>query len=137
MHLKQQIRLLRTEFREHKTRTIVTFLVLILTWIPLWRLMHSVEGGKHFDDGMHSSALLAIIEAGSLIGGPYAIRASIYNLDWYFTSETARPLVELLGRTGARIFYLALGLGLSLVALIGLVFPLLGYLLLFQDLLHH
>ncbi len=42
--------------------------------------------------------------------GVYAIVASCFNWDWFFNNYKAQKWVNLIGRTGARIFYIVLGL---------------------------
>ncbi len=41
--------------------------------------------------------------------GLFSIVASIFNWDWYFENRKARMFVSLFGRTGARVFYIILG----------------------------
>ncbi len=42
--------------------------------------------------------------------GLFSIVASIFNWDWFFENRKARLFVSLFGRTGARVFYIILGL---------------------------
>ena len=44
--------------------------------------------------------------------GVFSIVAAALNLDWYFQTSGAMTFVKWLGRKGARIFYVLLGLGL-------------------------
>ncbi|BAY81991.1 hypothetical protein NIES267_14690 [Calothrix parasitica NIES-267] len=57
-----------------------------------------------------------------ILVGLLSAAASYCNWDWYFNNYRARFLVKIIGRKGARIFYMALGLflvGLGIVLLIG------------------
>ena len=54
--------------------------------------------------------------------GIFSIIAAILNLDWYFQTYGAMTFVKWLGRKGARIFYVLLGLGLIACGVTGLVF---------------
>lgn len=40
-----------------------------------------------------------------LILGVLSIVASLFNFNWFFTSENVRFFVKLFGRNGARVFY--------------------------------
>lgn len=44
--------------------------------------------------------------------GVFSVVAGVLNLDWYFKTDGAKLFVRWLGRKGARIFYIALGLAL-------------------------
>jgi len=44
------------------------------------------------------------------LGGIFSICASIFNWDFFFENYKARPVVKLIGRNGARVFYVLLGL---------------------------
>ncbi|MDF9830852.1 Imm17 family immunity protein [Parabacteroides sp. PF5-6] len=44
--------------------------------------------------------------------GLLAIAAALFDFEWYFQTQSARTFVNLLGRTGARLFYAGLGLAL-------------------------
>jgi hypothetical protein len=55
----------------------------------------------------------SLLTAGALAGGPFAFMGAIMGWEWFLSDSTARPVVERLGRTGARIFYAALGVGLT------------------------
>ena len=44
-----------------------------------------------------------------VILGILALVASIFNMKWLFTSESGRFFTKLFGKTGARIFYGAVG----------------------------
>ena len=54
--------------------------------------------------------------------GIFSIIAAILNLDWYFQTNGAMTFVKWLGRKGARIFYVLLGLGLIACGVTGPVF---------------
>ncbi len=51
--------------------------------------------------------------------GVLAIVASLANLDWFFNAREAKPIVKWLGRIGARIFYILLGILLLLASFAG------------------
>jgi len=57
-------------------------------------------------------------------GGGYCILASIFNWDFFFNNDKGRTFVNILGRTGARIFYCILGLCLVLLAIYAIFLPL-------------
>ncbi len=59
-----------------------------------------------------------------IIAGLFSLVSSIFNFDWYFNSRKASTFVNLLGRTGARIFYSILGLALITA---GILFFIHGY----------
>lgn len=44
-----------------------------------------------------------------VILGMLALAASVFNMKWLFTSESGRFFTKLFGKTGARIFYGAVG----------------------------
>jgi hypothetical protein len=48
--------------------------------------------------------------------GLFSIVASILNWDWFFNNRRARIFLKMFGRTGARVFYIILGLFLFFVA---------------------
>lgn len=48
----------------------------------------------------------------------YCIISSIFDFDSFFDSEEANPVVRLVGRTGARIFYFFLGIFFIFVTII-------------------
>jgi hypothetical protein len=50
-----------------------------------------------------------VIGGSFLLGGLMAIGAAVLNLDIFMESPKAKPFVDALGRTGARVFYIALG----------------------------
>ena len=56
--------------------------------------------------------------------GVFSLSGAIFNWDWYMNSRRARLLVKLITRTGARVFYAALGLfliGLGALGLLGMI----------------
>ena len=57
-----------------------------------------------------------------IVMGAFAVFAAHLNLEWYFQTSGAQMFVRWLGRRGARIFYLFLGLGLMACGLLGLVY---------------
>lgn len=54
-----------------------------------------------------------------LLLGILAVVSAVGNFDWFFRAREAKPLVKWLGRGGARIFYLILGILLMLASLVG------------------
>ncbi len=60
-----------------------------------------------------------------ILAGLFSIVAAILNWEWYMTARKARFIVRIFGRTGARVFYV----------LLGLVFVVLG-ILQFLDVIH-
>jgi hypothetical protein len=44
--------------------------------------------------------------------GLFSLISSVLNFDWFFNSRRAATFVSMFGRTGARVFYGLLGLGL-------------------------
>lgn len=42
--------------------------------------------------------------------GIYCLCAAVFNWNWFFNNRRARGLVNIFGRSGARIFYALLGL---------------------------
>lgn len=53
--------------------------------------------------------------------GIFSIVAAIGNFDWYFKTSGAMTFVGWLGRPGARVFYVLLGLGLVACGVAGLL----------------
>ena len=48
-----------------------------------------------------------------LVGtGLFSIVGAVLNKDWFMNNRKARPLVRLLSRNGARVFYIMLGVAL-------------------------
>ena len=43
------------------------------------------------------------------IMGLFSVVCAALNFDWFFANHRARPIVAIFGRTGARLFYVALG----------------------------
>lgn len=54
--------------------------------------------------------------------GTFSIIAAAFNIDWYFKTSGAMTFVNWLGRTGARIFYVLLGVALIACGVAGLLF---------------
>lgn len=44
--------------------------------------------------------------------GVFSVVAAVLDLEWYFQTSAAQTFVRWLGRTGARLFYVLLGIGL-------------------------
>ena len=51
------------------------------------------------------------------IMGLFCLICGIFNFEWFFRTRKAQRFVNLIGRTGARIFYIVLG-ALCIVAVI-------------------
>lgn len=54
--------------------------------------------------------------------GIFSIVAAVFNIDWYFQTSGAATFVNKLGRTGARIFYILLGVALVGCGIAGLIY---------------
>lgn len=54
--------------------------------------------------------------------GLFSFVAALFNLDWYFKTSGAMTFVGWLGRSGARLFYALLGLGLVACGVLGLIY---------------
>lgn len=54
--------------------------------------------------------------------GLFSIVAAAFNFDWYFETSGAMTFVKWLGRKGARIFYVLLGIGLITCGVAGLLY---------------
>lgn len=54
--------------------------------------------------------------------GLFSVVAALFNFDWYFETSGAMTFVKWLGRGGARIFYLLLGLALMTCGVLGLLY---------------
>ncbi|MBN1911760.1 MAG: immunity 17 family protein [Pirellulales bacterium] len=50
-----------------------------------------------------------------LIGGVISVGGAVLNLDIFMESPKAEPFVERFGRTGARVFYIILGIFIAIV----------------------
>ena len=44
--------------------------------------------------------------------GVFSVVAAVLDMEWYFQTSAAQTFVRWLGRTGARLFYVLLGIGL-------------------------
>ena len=53
-----------------------------------------------------------------LITGLFAIVCAAVDFDWYMNHRKARVFCTLLTRTGARVFYIVLGLGLTVLGVL-------------------
>ncbi|MBN2137444.1 MAG: immunity 17 family protein [Sedimentisphaerales bacterium] len=53
-----------------------------------------------------------------VLAGLFAVVAAAFDWEWFLNSRKARPLVSLLSRTGARIFYCVIGLGVAVLGLL-------------------
>ncbi|MDR1403886.1 MAG: immunity 17 family protein [Tannerellaceae bacterium] len=52
-----------------------------------------------------------------VLAGLFAIIASVLNVDWFFNNRKIAVYVRLLGQTGARIFYVLVGIGLTVAGI--------------------
>jgi hypothetical protein len=49
-----------------------------------------------------------------LVGvGLFTLAGAVFDWDWYMNNHRARLVVRLIGRTGARVFYSLIGLGIA------------------------
>ncbi len=58
-----------------------------------------------------------------LLGGLFAIFCSAKNYDWFMEHRKARTMSAILGRNGARAFYIVLGAVMALAGLAILLHP--------------
>jgi hypothetical protein len=57
-------------------------------------------------------------------GGVFSITGAVLDWDWFLESRKARFFVTIFGRTGARIFYVLLGIvlaGFGVLGMLGIV----------------
>ena len=54
--------------------------------------------------------------------GLFSVVAAVMNLEWYFQTSAAQTFVRWLGRTGARLFYVLLGIGLMACGVLAIVY---------------
>ena len=54
--------------------------------------------------------------------GVFSLVSAIANFDWFFETAAAMSFVSKLGRTGARLFYGLLGIGLLACGSLGLLY---------------
>lgn len=54
--------------------------------------------------------------------GIFSVVAAVLNLEWYFQTSAAQTFVKWLGRTGARLFYVLLGVGLILCGVLAILY---------------
>ncbi len=52
-----------------------------------------------------------------ILGGFFAIAGAAFNWDWFMQNPKANVFVHLLGRTGARVFYIIVGVSAILLAI--------------------
>ena len=57
-----------------------------------------------------------------LLGGIFAFFCAYKDYDWFMNSRKARVFVKLLGRNGARIFYMSLGVFIIVIGLLLVIF---------------
>jgi len=56
-----------------------------------------------------------------IFAGLFSTLAAVLDWNWFMMHRKARLFVALFGRTGARVFYVLLGLGLAAVGVAGLL----------------
>ena len=54
--------------------------------------------------------------------GVFSVVAAVLNLEWYFQTSAAQTIVKWLGRTGARLFYVLLGVGLITCGVLAILY---------------
>ena len=54
--------------------------------------------------------------------GIFSMVAAVLNLEWYFQTSAAQTFVRWLGRTGARLFYVLLGMGLIACGVLAILY---------------
>ena len=54
--------------------------------------------------------------------GLFSVVAAVLNLEWYFQTSAAQTFVRCLGRTGARLFYVLLGVGLIACGVLAILY---------------
>lgn len=54
--------------------------------------------------------------------GVFSVVAAVLNLEWYFQTSAAQTFVKWLGRTGARLFYVLLGVGLITCGVLAILY---------------
>jgi hypothetical protein len=91
---------------------------VILNWIGYaTKLYHRsvtfLDDSEREDDVTKPEMMLvALIGLFSMAGG-------LFDWNWFMTNRRAWLFVKLLGRTGARVFYVLLGLGLIILGILG------------------
>jgi hypothetical protein len=65
-----------------------------------------------------SDQLLGIL---ILLAGLFAMAGGILNWNWFMNNRRARIFVNVLGRGGARVFYVGLGLLLAVMGLLAML----------------
>ncbi len=55
-----------------------------------------------------------------ILGGLFAIAGAAFNWDWFMQNPKANVFVRLLGRTGARVFYIIVGVSAIFMGLWGM-----------------
>ena len=54
--------------------------------------------------------------------GVFSVVAAVLDLEWYFQTSAAQTFVRWLGRTGARLFYVLLGVGLIACGVLAILY---------------
>jgi hypothetical protein len=49
--------------------------------------------------------------------GLFTFAGGLFDWDWFMTQRRARLVVKVVGRTGARVFYILLGIGIAIFAI--------------------
>src|SRR5262245_31562174 len=89
--------------QEFSMRSTVAFVVIGLGIAAVWILL-LLQGGL---------LIRSFAATVGVVGGPFAIAGAIFNWEWFFADEAARPLVDRYGRTGARLYYIVVGVVLA------------------------
>jgi len=53
-----------------------------------------------------------------VLAGLFAMAGGVFDWDWFMNNRKAQALVNLLGRGGARVFYIILGLAIAILGLL-------------------
>jgi hypothetical protein len=51
-------------------------------------------------------------------GGLFSVCGAVFDWDFFFNNYRARPIVAMLGRTGARVFYALLGAAIMILGIL-------------------
>jgi len=62
-----------------------------------------------------------IVALGLALIGVFTMLGGILDWDWFMNHSRARGFVQLFGRTGARVFYVLLGLGFVVLAVVAFI----------------
>jgi hypothetical protein len=68
---------------------------------------------KEREEEMREPAALLLV-----LAGLFAMAGGVFDWDWFMNNRKAQALVNLLGRGGARVFYIILGLAIAILGLL-------------------